>query len=416
MRETMTDVQQAIEQLGQRRNNGAGGHTDDEGRSFTFSSMRESESTDRESDIDMELETEGDEGTDGEGWNNQKNVRKRLAKKVSRANEEERREREREAQMEVVRARERGSIMASHMAPPIEVELSDESEDEGDDDHHHRVHDQEDKTEHGRVASQRSSSQMIPEEDEDDHLLAVPTATRGSFGTPRGSEPIVPSEDYIVPSPGSHKTGYDEVPTATQASFPVAAPASERTSSPYRSGTLPSPISPGFTTGTTTGTGTVTDDSRPTSTQPSTAFSKTFSVGDIEPIATPIPISSTANAPGETPASTLAAAANLLPSPAASSAMGRTTSPVHKSGLALSPSSPGSGGPRTGGSSGIGSGHPSDWTVDEVVEWLRAKGFDEGVCEKFIGMCSCLSLLSLWEFFFVADAPNRARNHRRRPP
>ncbi|EIM79434.1 uncharacterized protein STEHIDRAFT_163785 [Stereum hirsutum FP-91666 SS1] len=268
MRETMTDVQQAIGQLGQRRNNGAGGHTDDEGRSFTFSSVRESESTDRESDIDMELEREGNEGTDGEGWNNQKNVRKRLAKKVSRANEEERRERE--AQLEVVRARERGSIMASHMAPPIEVELSDESEDEGDDDHHHHHHghDQEDKTEHGRVASQRSSSQMIPEEDENDHLLAVPTATRGSFGTPRGPEPIVSSEDYIVPSPGSHKTGYEEVPTATQASFPVAAPASERTSSPYRSGTLPSPISPGFTTGTTgttTGTGTVTDDSRPTS-------------------------------------------------------------------------------------------------------------------------------------------------------
>ncbi|OSX59554.1 hypothetical protein POSPLADRAFT_1089639, partial [Postia placenta MAD-698-R-SB12] len=27
--------------------------------------------------------------------------------------------------------------------------------------------------------------------------------------------------------------------------------------------------------------------------------------------------------------------------------------------------------------------HPSEWTVDQVVEWLRWKGFDEGVCEKF---------------------------------
>jgi hypothetical protein len=28
--------------------------------------------------------------------------------------------------------------------------------------------------------------------------------------------------------------------------------------------------------------------------------------------------------------------------------------------------------------------HPADWTVDEVVDWLRSKGFDEAVCEKFI--------------------------------
>jgi hypothetical protein len=28
--------------------------------------------------------------------------------------------------------------------------------------------------------------------------------------------------------------------------------------------------------------------------------------------------------------------------------------------------------------------HPAEWTVDETVEWLRSKGFEEGVCEKFI--------------------------------
>lgn len=28
--------------------------------------------------------------------------------------------------------------------------------------------------------------------------------------------------------------------------------------------------------------------------------------------------------------------------------------------------------------------HPSEWTMDEVIEWLRSKGFDEGVVEKFI--------------------------------
>ena len=30
--------------------------------------------------------------------------------------------------------------------------------------------------------------------------------------------------------------------------------------------------------------------------------------------------------------------------------------------------------------------HPSEWTVDEVVDWLKSKGFDQGVCDKFIGM------------------------------
>ncbi|KAI0313113.1 sterile alpha motif/pointed domain-containing protein, partial [Amylostereum chailletii] len=28
--------------------------------------------------------------------------------------------------------------------------------------------------------------------------------------------------------------------------------------------------------------------------------------------------------------------------------------------------------------------HPSDWSVEEVVDWLKSKGFDDGVCDKFI--------------------------------
>lgn len=41
---------------------------------------------------------------------------------------------------------------------------------------------------------------------------------------------------------------------------------------------------------------------------------------------------------------------------------------------------------------------PSDWTLQEVVEWLKGKGFDQDVCNKFIGVvhfatthrCNCL--------------------------
>jgi hypothetical protein len=29
--------------------------------------------------------------------------------------------------------------------------------------------------------------------------------------------------------------------------------------------------------------------------------------------------------------------------------------------------------------------HPSEWSVEEVVEWLKSKGFDESVCDKFVG-------------------------------
>ncbi len=28
--------------------------------------------------------------------------------------------------------------------------------------------------------------------------------------------------------------------------------------------------------------------------------------------------------------------------------------------------------------------HPAEWTVEEVVDWLRSKGFDEAVCDKFV--------------------------------
>ncbi|KAJ7490150.1 hypothetical protein B0H11DRAFT_1651812, partial [Mycena galericulata] len=28
--------------------------------------------------------------------------------------------------------------------------------------------------------------------------------------------------------------------------------------------------------------------------------------------------------------------------------------------------------------------HPSEWTLEEVVEWIKSKGFDQDVCDKFI--------------------------------
>jgi hypothetical protein len=28
---------------------------------------------------------------------------------------------------------------------------------------------------------------------------------------------------------------------------------------------------------------------------------------------------------------------------------------------------------------------PTEWSVEEVVDWLKSKGFDQDVCDKFIG-------------------------------
>jgi hypothetical protein len=40
------------------------------------------------------------------------------------------------------------------------------------------------------------------------------------------------------------------------------------------------------------------------------------------------------------------------------------------------------------GSSKRPKSHPSDWNVEEVVDWLRSKGFDQSICDIFIGKLS----------------------------
>jgi len=55
---------------------------------------------------------------------------------------------------------------------------------------------------------------------------------------------------------------------------------------------------------------------------------------------------------------------------------------------------------------------PTEWTVDDVIDWLKSKGFDQDVQTKFIGKLLCL-------FTFLRSRltlHQRTRNHRRRPP
>ncbi|EKM79743.1 hypothetical protein AGABI1DRAFT_106125 [Agaricus bisporus var. burnettii JB137-S8] len=147
MKATLTDVQEAIEQLGQRQ------HADndfDGSRSFSFASTRDDRDTDTDfdlSDLDgpnghTDTATAAGEGEDGvEGWH--KNAREKLAAKARKAVEEA------EKLEAMMSASDRRMVM-----PPIEVEVSDESDDEP----------EEQREDHTTTTSSRIAG--IPEEDE----------------------------------------------------------------------------------------------------------------------------------------------------------------------------------------------------------------------------------------------------------
>ena len=59
--------------------------------------------------------------------------------------------------------------------------------------------------------------------------------------------------------------------------------------------------------------------------------------------------------------------------------------------------------------------HPSGWVLEDVVEWLKNKGFDQDVCDKFVGMLSFPRLLILGLHSSIPFSCDRTRNHGRRP-
>ena len=299
MRATMTDVQQAIEQLG---------HKDDfdGSRSFTFSSTR-GESTDHETDTDA----------DGEDWH--KSARQKLAENAKMAADE---------QAALDSADIRAPIRST--VPPIEVEMSDDSGDE--DEAPHLLH------------------SHIPEEDEEGTASPHPPAG----GRRLSDSSIHPSESYIVPSPAAppeYELAEDTatepgVSTATQLSFPQT----------ERNSFLPTPVSPDRR-----------EISKGNATDPASRSS-----------------SAQLLFPPKTQTLSSKEVAGTLPSPAASSSGHRH---VYSFGSASSSAR----GPVTSPLfPGVRSTdqrprhtHPADWTVEEVVDWLHSKGFDEDSCRKF---------------------------------
>ncbi|KAI9447510.1 hypothetical protein H4582DRAFT_2137033 [Lactarius indigo] len=309
MRATMTDVQKAIEQLG---------HKDDfdGSRSFTFSSTR-GESTDHDTDTDA----------DGEDWH--KTARQKLAENAKMAAEEQ-------------AARESAEIRAPTRStiPPIDVEMSDDSGDEGDalSNGHLRRH------------------SHIPEEDEEDTASPHPPVNGRRFSD---SSSIQPSESYIVPSPATRPESDFAEDTATEAGASTATQPSFPLPQTERNTFLPTPVSP---------------DRR--------GISKEISTNGTD--APSHPSSAQLLFPSKTQTLSLKEAAGVLPSPAASAT-------GHRHGYSFGSATSST---RATATSPLLLGirttdqrprhvHPADWTVEEVLDWLRSKGFDEDSCRKF---------------------------------
>jgi hypothetical protein len=326
MKATMTDVQKAIEQLGH----------DDAGdtRSFSFASTRYGENNEN-SDTDFDLsDFEGAEsnGNDGEDWH--KGARRKLAAKAKQAVEEA------EKLDAITGDNENGKRI---IAPPIEVDFSDESEAEDDsltkstNFHRHHPHipeEDENVGTDGEATAATSGTRysattdvFVPPKDDTD----IPTATKQAFSVSQSPVPAEPQpEQPVEKAPNIEKDVYPSPISPPTVTLPNIQQVLKRSSTPVReiSNGLPSPASFGH------------------------IGSKHNS------------LISSSSAPG-TLVNTLQVQQQQLNGP---SAFARPTS-ISVSTTAQTRNET----------------FPTDWSVDDVVDWLKSKGFDQDVCDKFTG-------------------------------
>ena len=392
MRATLTDVQKAIEQLGRRDGDGS--------RSFSFASSHGDYSERSETETDEDRDTDAED--DGR-WH--KDARAKLAMRAQRENEE-RQAREAEEQPRV-------------MIPPIDVEVSDESDMEDDD-------------LHTSPRKPRPYSQ-IAEEDEDADADGEESPTKEPSGVADAHESsesiIVPSERYLV-------TDDTDVRTATAPSFPEHNLIPPRVDSlRTRSNTPDSTVAP---PDQSTAVPTPEPSNDPTPIPPSPEIASSPEPVPLAAASVPIPVSpltqdfpaavvaqpavapvpNTLRLSEPTPLTTTSA----VPSPTASSfvSYGQSSTAGIQQALttpattvaSLKTSTPHASGTSTPDPAKKAATHPSEWTVDDVVDWLKSKGFDQGVCDKFIGV-SCSHPISVCR---DTNLCCRARDHRRRSP
>ncbi|KAG5641510.1 hypothetical protein DXG03_004839 [Asterophora parasitica] len=359
MKATMTDVQQAIEQLGRGHSQNGDG---DEARSFSFASSR-GDQTEGETDTDFDMsDVDGPDGGLGESWH--KGARTKLAEKARRAVEE----------AEKLEALLGGTSERRIIAPPIEVELSDESEGE------------EDYTTHTNIFAR--AHPHIPEEDEEletdpertasplpEHLKDLASATDVKPAS-------IDSTDIIVPTHDEYDT---QTATATQMSFPVFEPppvltaaetmhalSSEQAESAPRSSFASSGARSSYST-----------PGQPE--PPSMTFLEPKRHSSHAPyreslVALPSPTGSFPGVLGGAPLSaeqskhnSVTSVSSMRPSALASQPP-LTASSIQNTLVEEQQTQPKDKKEKT---------PPSEWSVEEVVDWLKSKGFDQDVCDKF---------------------------------
>ena len=322
MKVTMTDVQKALEQLGRAN------HDHDGNRSFSFASGQD---TENDTETDTDFETDNDKGED---WH--KGARRKLAEKARRAVEE----------AEKLEMMMNGLGSPRTVAPPIEFELSEESESEEDDTNRH--------TKKYEMARQHP---YIPEEDEDAEEDASTHAVLEEQSASAVQQRLDSAELVEVPIRDS-----TDLPTATviKSSF-LGSPTPMPSIGPQEPSTIDLNGAVGITPPATRSS---------TVPRPPDWMANQSIAPSPTPVAVPLQIQSNPQSPGLPPQNPMSPVPVSTPT---STLIGQqdaltTSSEVEKNGEQKR--------------------HPSDWTVEEVVEWLASKGFGQDVCEKFIGAFS----------------------------
>lgn len=323
MKATISDVQKAIEQLG----NDADG-----ARSFSFASTRDGD-TDRETDG---AETDGEIGVTNGGDDWHRTVRDKLAQEARKVVQE--------------KAATQQQIF-TRTGLPIDVEVSDESD--GEEDNAVKQH-----LQHLRFTRDHPH---IPEEDEEEEEAAHGAAHTRKDSTETSSVTL-PCED-ASPQAFAQKEDCD---VHAAALLDITTPPASNPSSFSRSTTTGEKRSP---------------QSLPTPTSP--LGPKVVSCVPIKPIsATMLPLpSSPASSTGaiiaSNPARDGCEIPNGLPSPALT-----TVGSQRSSGEPYPTVS--SAKPTVEGMQ-LFDIHPTEWSVEHVVQWLKSKGFPSGVQDRFSG-------------------------------
>ncbi|KAF8513895.1 hypothetical protein JB92DRAFT_2830233 [Gautieria morchelliformis] len=345
MAATLTDVQEAIEQLAVRRDNDT-----DAARSFSFASTR-----------DPETETDDDVGDDpdGQGWH--KDARKALAERAEKENAKKLREEE-----------EANGFTSPHRmsqaGPPIAVELSDESDADDEDEaalrnRHHDIH-----PHHHQYNSSTSTAQPPevslndpPTEALQPAITVSNRASQSSLPTPTSpSSPRDTGVEIPVADPPAIAQPNPQTPaTAIAAQFHQSiAPPSYLVNI---TGSLPSPA-------TSSAGGAVLAVNVPLPKSPSPVLN---SNGFLPSQPAPLDPQTTS--------------AHLDPQTTSQSVTQTSQQQIPQTGPMTPPQSSDPGGSTTASiRESLRRTHPSEWSIEQVVEWLKSKNVDEATCGKFV--------------------------------